>query len=111
MTTTATFSTGATDSYKGDRAVKAAWAIISRTTGEIIASGHSLDRVKAAKTAATKLPNISGRWAGMEYGDEFYYISSSDWRDTAKIKRAKREHDAKRRVLIEAAIKIEIVDL
>jgi len=51
MTITATFSNGYTDTYKGTRPVKAAWAIINRETGEVIASGHSLDRVKAQKTA------------------------------------------------------------
>jgi hypothetical protein len=51
MTITATFSNGFTDTYKGDRSVKAAWAIIDRATGKVINSGHSLDRIKAQKTA------------------------------------------------------------
>lgn len=46
---TATFSTGHTDTYKGTRPVKAAWAII--IDGKVADSGHSLDRAKAAKTA------------------------------------------------------------
>ena len=46
---TATFSTGATDTYKGKRDVKAAWGII--INGEVVCSGHSLDRARAQKTA------------------------------------------------------------
>lgn len=107
----ATFSNGTTDIYGGKRAVKAAWAIISRATGETIISGHSLDRVRAAKTASGKIQNLNGHWAGMKYGDQFWYSSSSDWRDNAAKKRAKREHDATRRAMLEAAVKIEIIDL
>lgn len=47
----ATFSNGHTDTYNGDRPVKAAWAIIERATGRVVNSGHSLDRAKAQKTA------------------------------------------------------------
>lgn len=49
--TTATFSTGYTDTYNGSRPVKAAWAIIRKADGKVLKSGHSLDRVKAEKTA------------------------------------------------------------
>ena len=41
--------------YKGKRDVKAAWAIISRETGNILASGHSMDATKAQKTAEGNL--------------------------------------------------------
>jgi hypothetical protein len=51
MTITATFSNGYTDTYKGNRPVKAAWAIIDRNTGKVLHSGHSLDVIKARKTA------------------------------------------------------------
>ena len=47
----ATFSNGHQDIYKGKRDVKAAWMIVDRATGEKLMSGHSLDRVKAQKTA------------------------------------------------------------
>lgn len=60
---TATFSNGHRDEYKGDRAVRAAWAIIDRETGKIIASGHSLDRVRAQKTAEGNIANcVSVNW-------------------------------------------------
>jgi len=51
MTTTATFSNGFTDTYKGTRPVKAAWLVTDKATGTVLASGHSLDIVKARKTA------------------------------------------------------------
>lgn len=46
----AKFSNGHTDEYKGNRLVKAAWMVIY-PNGHID-SGHSLDRVKAHKTAS-----------------------------------------------------------
>ncbi len=51
MTTTATFSNGFTDTYKGTRPVKAAWMVTNTATGKVLASGHSLDIIKARKTA------------------------------------------------------------
>ena len=51
MTRTAKFSNGFEDTYKGSRPVTAAWMITRKDTGEVMASGHSLDRVKAQKTA------------------------------------------------------------
>jgi len=53
--TKATFSNGFTDTYKGHRDVKAAWAIILKSTGETLNSGHSLDAQKADKTARNNL--------------------------------------------------------
>ena len=50
---TATFSNGQTDVYKGDRAVKAAWQVIT-ANGEMF-SGHSLDSATAEKTARSYL--------------------------------------------------------
>lgn len=55
MTITATFSNGFTDTYKGTRAVKAAWMITRKSDGKVLASGHSLDTDKARKTAEGKL--------------------------------------------------------
>lgn len=51
MEIVAKFSNGHTDTYKGTRAVKAAWMICDKATGEVVASGHSKDRSAAAKTA------------------------------------------------------------
>jgi len=65
--TTATFSTGYTDTYKGSRPVAAAWAIIRNADDKVLKSGHSLDRVKAEKTAhgnaADLFGNLSPLWA------------------------------------------------
>lgn len=51
MTITATFSSDYADTYKGNCPVKAAWVVIRKSDGKVIASGYSLDRTKAAKTA------------------------------------------------------------
>lgn len=56
MTITATFSNGFTDTYKGDRDVRAAWAIFK--DGKVLASGHSLDRVRAQKTAEGSVAQV-----------------------------------------------------
>ena len=60
---TATFSNGFTDNYKGKRDVKAAWMITCRETGKVLKSGHSLDRVRAQKTAETNAV-AAGRRSG-----------------------------------------------
>lgn len=49
MPITATFSNGYSDTYKGDRDVRAAWAIL--IAGKVVNSGHSLDAARARKTA------------------------------------------------------------
>ena len=58
--TTAIFSNGYTDTYKGNRPVKAAWAIICNADGKVLMSGHSLDRAKAQNTAHS---NAASKWA------------------------------------------------
>lgn len=51
----ATFSNGFVDIYKGTRDVKAAWAMIRKSDGKVLCSGHSLDRQRAQKTAESHL--------------------------------------------------------
>lgn len=58
MTITATFSNGYTDAYKGTRSVTAAWMITRRSDGKILASGHSLDRPRAQKTAEGNIRDL-----------------------------------------------------
>ena len=61
MAIIATFKNGHKDVYKGKRPVKAAWAIIDRESGEVLCSGHSLDREKALKTAEGNCQFKGGR--------------------------------------------------
>ncbi len=51
----AKFSNGHTDQYKGARDVRAAWMITEKETGRVVASGHSLSRANAEKTARSSL--------------------------------------------------------
>lgn len=111
MTIAATFSNGQTDAYKGAREVRAAWAIFNRATGDLILSGHSMDRQSAAKTANTKLQHLPGARLGLTADHPLRYPEGADWRDSAKQKRAKRAHNAARLELISSLIRIEIVDL
>jgi hypothetical protein len=55
MKVTATFSNGFTDTYQGARNVKAAWMVTENETGRVVASGHSLSREHADKTARASL--------------------------------------------------------
>jgi hypothetical protein len=64
---TATFSNGFTDTYKGTRPVKAAWMVTDKATGEVLSSGHSLDIVKARKTAEGTAALCARRQDGEAY--------------------------------------------
>lgn len=108
MTITATFSNGFIDTYKGDRDVRAAWAIISKADGKVLKSGHSIDRAKAASTAAGKLQELH---CVIEYGHPLYYLEGRSYLDTAKTRRAKRQHNADRLAYIAERVTIEIIDL
>lgn len=55
MSIIATFSNGYTDEYKGKRDVKAAWMIVRKSDGEVLMSGHSLDKARAEKTARSSV--------------------------------------------------------
>ncbi len=108
MTITATFSNGYTDTYKGSRDVRAAWAIIHKADGAVLKSGHSLDRAKALKTAEGKLHELH---SAIGYGHPLYYFEGASYRDTAARKREKKAHNAARLELIRSLVTIEIVDL
>lgn len=108
MTTTATFSNGFADTYKGDRAVRAAWAITSKADGAVLKSGHSLDRAKAAKTAEGKLHELHDL---LGYGHPLYFYKGASPRYTAAMNRARKAHNAERLELIRSFVTVEIVDL
>ena len=123
MNITAIFSNGFTDIYKGDRAVKAAWAIIDRATGEVINSGHSLDRLKAQKTAEgnlrnTKVPGVdhlgyayTGRaMPGYHAGQARNYYGWTGKGDRAALAFLKA-HNADITARKRAAVTIEVIDL
>lgn len=110
-TITATFSNGHTDTYKGAREVKAAWAIIRKSDGVVLKSGHSLDRVKAAKTAEGRMQEV---WFEGDLGIENHplrYMQGALYTDNAKTRRAKREHNAARLDFIRSKVTIEVIDL
>jgi hypothetical protein len=123
MTITATFSNGYTDTYKGDRAVKAAWAIIDRATGKTLNSGHSLNRATAQKTAEgnlrhTSVPSVNhsgyaytGRATPGYYAKqarEYYgWTGKGDREALVFLKANNADITARKR----AAVIIEVVDL
>lgn len=67
MNLTATFSNGFKDVYKGARPVKAAWMVTEIETGKVVASGHSLTRENADKTARGSIPLAQQLPSGWSY--------------------------------------------
>lgn len=113
-TTAARFSNGHVDPYKGRRAVKAAWMIVT-PEGEI-ESGHSLDRATAEKTArnhASTAAGITRRFPGRGVLPAHYQALRH--REAIKAGyRSDREFEAAlsaKRSAFVAACTIEIVDL
>jgi len=109
MTITATFSNGQTDTYKGKRDVTAAWAIISKATGRIIKSGHSLDAERAAKTAEGNLQDV---WFERDFGIEghpLYYVKGTGPYMTRQQNAAAKAHNAARLDFIRSMVTVEIV--
>lgn len=111
MTITATFSNGFTDAYKGDRDVKAAWAIINKATGAVIKSGHSLDAAKAARTASGNLREVSLAYDLGLPDHPLRYIAGPNPHLSAARRRADRAHNAARLALIASLTTIEVVAL
>jgi len=123
MSIKATFSNGFTDQYKGKRAVKAAWMVTSRATGEVLASGHSLTRENAEKTADGHASTVR------ESGDDFhitvvrhatpqymaYVVSELKRRGIAATARnamdKAKEHNSALREKARARCLIEVIDL
>lgn len=109
--TTAIFPNGFTDTYKGSRNVKAAWAIFNKATGAAIKSGHSLDRAKAAKTAEGNLQTI---WFERDldlHNHPLNYVKGSAPYMTSRQRAEARSHNAARLDFIRTQVEIQIVDL
>lgn len=127
----AKFSNGFEDEYKGSRPVKAAWMIVRKADGEVVDSGHSLDRVRAASTASGKLMDLGSAlgvdwdrfpkfdvpqrlWAGANYSWLYKNAAEHGYDGPAKIavyKRWASAKNAERKAAIAAAAIIEVVDL
>jgi len=126
---TAVFSDGTRDEYRGHRDVTAAWAIFDKESGKVLASGHSLDRVRATKTAegnvadvvrcdlpSFHLPASVMRWTppATRYTAEALRAAGLLEDGPAKphaIFRAAKAANAARREAQRARVRIEIVDL
>lgn len=116
--TIAKFSNGFTDTYKGHRDVKAAWMVTNKSTGEVLASGHSLDKARAEKTARGNMSSLPTGFGAIlptrAYPNVEKCLRACGYngnRSTAAMMRWAREQNAERLAKIEAAHKIEIIDL
>lgn len=128
---TAVFPNGYQDVYKGARKVKAAWAIVRKSDGKVISSGHSLDRDKAAKTADGNLRyfgaeleiekcyamDVAPRHArSRAYWESLYKSARTNGYDGATLtisryNRFARDWNAERKAQLRAASEILIVDI
>ena len=98
-TTTAIFSNGHTDKYQGHRNVKAAWMVVETATGEVVGSGHSLNRAGALKTAKGSIPRamtMPSGWregkntmAGHRVSKTMGYGSPEEYERDARVQNAK----------------------
>lgn len=123
MPITATFSNGHVDVYKGKRAVRAAWMITAKADGRVLASGHSIDRRAAEKTAAGAVvehhdagPGLSPIWypRGHTAGHIAARMRSAraaGFTGTGKADRWVAARNAERKAARDASVVIEIIDL
>lgn len=120
----ATFSNGHQDIYKGKRDVKAAWMIVDRASGEKLASGHSLDRAKAQKTAEGNIRYVVKGPAnkfemplhrGATTIAYMQYISKEarvqGWDGKGRVYDFWKAHNAEISAYKHAQVRIEIIDL
>lgn len=109
---TATFSNGHTDTYKGKRDVRAAWMITRNDTGEVVMSGHSVDRKRAEGTARNNIITCTGTGGPRRRA----YQHPGIMREMAKHygcdshPRAVKAEVAKRQAAAIAAHTIEVID-
>lgn len=116
---TAQFSNGFIDTYNGKRAVKAAWMITRKDTGNVVASGHSMDAEKARKTAAGNARNDPRKFADISISRAT--PKGPNWCSAYQEKFARemgfknhREHLAAWRAEVDRAMNncaIEVIDL
>lgn len=108
---TAIFSNGFTDTYKGSRAVTAAWMVTEIATGEVIASGHSLTPENAEKTARGAIPlavQLPSGWSSLKNTVSMHrYARNRGYKDPAAMAADYRVKNAERA----KGYKVEVVKL
>ena len=112
----ASFSNGFTREYKGDRKVKAAWAIINKDTNETILSGFSMRTdlaYSSARNRRRECNELMRTITGCERCGYPYY--AHDLRDRLfpsmrEERRLKRENKERLKI-IDSQIRIEITDI
>ncbi len=123
MPITAAFSNGHVDVYKGKRNVRAAWMITRKSDGVVLASGHSIDRRAAEKTAAGAVaenhgagPGLGPIWAPRGHTSAHIVMRarsarSAGWDGKGKADNFIRTENARRKALRDASVVIEVIDL
>ena len=105
----AIFSNGFTREYKGDRNVKAAWAIINKDTNEAILSGFSMRTATAEGSARNRRKEC---YCIFDDGHKYKYPHDMrgrryPWRLEKQYKKENRE----RLAIIDSKVRIEIINL
>ena len=112
----ASFSNGFTREYKGDRNVKAAWAIINKETNETILSGFSMRTDLAYSSARNRRRECNELMRTITGCDRVGYpYYAHDLRDRLfpsmrEERRLKRENKERLKI-IDSQIRIEITDI
>lgn len=108
---TAIFSNGFKDTYKGARDVRAAWMVTEIETGRIVASGHSLSRTNADKTARGSIPlaqQLPSGWSYLKNTIPMYrYAKDKGYSSPAEMAADYKKQNAERA----KGYRVEVVDL
>ena len=108
---TATFSNGFNDTYKGARDVRAAWMVTEIETGRIVASGHSLSRANADKTARGSIPlarQLPSGWSYLKNTVNMYlYAKNRGYGSPSEMAADYKKQNAERA----KGYRVEVVDL
>ena len=106
--TTATFSNNQEVTYKGNRQVKAAWAIINKETQEILISGFSMSSDLAYKSARQRRSDCRSLFCET---DPLYWPAETRGRYTRQEEKRRKAHNKKRLEIIDNKITIQILDI
>ena len=105
---TATFSNGFTREYKGNRKVKASWAIINKETQEIVLSGFSMSSDLAYNSARQRRSDCRSLFCET---DPLHWPVETRGRYRRQEEKRRKAHNKQRLAMIDRMITIEIVDI
>jgi len=106
--TTVTFSNNQKVTYKGNRQVKAAWAIINKETQEILLSGFSMSSDLAYNSARQRRSDCRSLFCET---DPLHWPVETRGRYRRQEEKRRKDHNKKRLEIIDSKITIQILDM